>query len=220
MGCVETGFKPRFPVAEQFNRDSELPEMHPVIASGFDSLFIEKGLFDLLVKLEVFIRDYSNSTVYVDTESIPVHIRYRLLSYTNQISNSNPSSMTQNAISCGAILFVRTMLPKPPIRSIDYTMLLSKLRAYLSILGDMDPATLDLRVWLLFMGGISSGSSSETDWFVSKLQNVFCMMAINTWEDARQILSRFWWIESLHEDTGRHLWDTVHNPLDATRLSM
>lgn len=143
----------------------------------------------------------------MDLESIAVHIRYQLLSWIDQSFVNEQCSVIQQSLRFGAIIYIKTLLRKPSVRGIDYTVMLSSLRSHL-LRFEPTHLTTGLLLWLLFIGGSASGSPCRA-WYAAKLVDVTAQASINTWDDAKLFLVRFWWVESIHEGPSQQLWDEV-----------
>jgi hypothetical protein len=103
---------------------------------------------------------------------------------------------------------METLVQKPSVRGIDYTVVLSSLKSHLLRLQTTCVTTRGLLLWLLFIGGITSGSACRA-WFTEELLHVAAEMSINTWDDAKLLLVRFWWVESIHDGPCQQLWEEV-----------
>lgn len=215
MGCIETGSVPRFPLAKEYQLGIIGPlTQPPTLSPGFDCLYqnnlIDRELLVILHDIEVYTQFFwATAGSAIDSEPITVHSRYRLLDWANKKSNERQSSIIQQAICFAAIIFIKCLLPRPPIRGINYTIMLSRLKTSLSKLQTTDSATSALLIWLLFVGGSSINSTVDRNWFIARLSIVSRAMGVNRWDSVKQLLSRFWWVESLNERRYQELWDEV-----------
>lgn len=213
MGCIEIGSSPRFHLISDCQQDITRHSTSPITqCTRFNSLFsnelVEERFSNLLDEIEVYFHAISTVTrPIVDTESASLHIRYQLLSLIDHSSVEDQLSITQQAICFGALLFIKTTLPKAPIRGISYTVMLAGLQRYISTIQITNSSTAALLVWLSFLGGISCESSMEKSWFIVRLLNAAGLVGLSTWEDAKLLLSGYWWIESFHELPCKELWE-------------
>ena len=210
MGCIETGSIPRFLFA-----DNSIPIGPSVAPSslppGFESLaqsnYFDSHLLTLLSEVENYTYAIKSRIPSAkDLEPTAVHIRYRLLSWFDESLVTEQRSVVQHSVRCGTILYVESVLRKPSVRALDYTTLLSNLQGHL-IRFESTRLT-NLLLWLLFIAGSASGSPFRA-WCVAKLLDVTAHAGIDTWDDAKLLLTRFWWIESIHEGPYQQLWDEV-----------
>ncbi|RDW80267.1 hypothetical protein BP6252_04905 [Coleophoma cylindrospora] len=210
IGCIETGSVPRFTFDDGptiIGPSISLTSLTPGIQSLTKNHLLDRSLFALLMELENYSRDFENKTqLTVDLEPAVVYLRYRLLSGSDDNLNTEHRSVVQQAIRIGAIIYLDGLLGQPPIRGIDYTVMLLRLQVYLLRFQTTCVTTKDLLLWLLFMGGSISGNRCR-GWFTAKLLDVTTQAGINVWDDAKRLLTRFWWVESLHEGPWQQLWE-------------
>ncbi|RDW92649.1 hypothetical protein BP5796_02043 [Coleophoma crateriformis] len=212
IGCIETGFVPRFTFVDgptTIGPSISLTSLTPGIQSLTKNHLLDRSLFALLMGLENYSRNFEDKTALtVDLESTAVYLRYQLLSWTDHNSSTDQRSVVQQVIRIGAIVHLDSLLGQPSIRGIDYTVMLSRLRAYLLRFQTTCVATRDLLLWLLFMGGSTSGNPCRA-WFIAKMLDVTTQAGINVWDDAKLLLMRFWWVESLYEGPWQQFWEEV-----------
>ena len=70
-------------------------------------------------------------------------------------------------------------------------------------LEDVDP---DVRLWLLFVGGVSVLPEREESWLLTKIQETVRDGFIRDWEDAHRRIMQFPWITSLHDLEAERFW--------------
>jgi len=163
--------------------------------------------FNLLGEIDTLTQAVGTGTVSsMDSEPTAVHIRYRLLSWIDPSSAEEQSSVIQQSILFGAVIHIKTLLPEPPVRGIDYTVMISNLKRYLLRVDIC--SGIALVVWLLFIGGCAADNHDRA-WFSARLLSVIDQRGINKWKDVKKILLNFWWVESLHEEPRRQLWEEV-----------
>jgi hypothetical protein len=182
------------------------------LTPGFESLtqnhFLSRDLITLLGEIEMYNLAFKIGAPWAaDLESAAVHIRYRLLCCTDQ--SEEHGSVIQEAVRFGAILYIVTLIRKPSIRGIDYTVMLSTLKSHLLGFKATCDETTSFFLWLLFIGGIVPGSSCRA-WFTAKLVDVLGQAGIGTWKATKPLLLKFWWVESIHEGPCRQLWEEVN----------
>lgn len=65
-----------------------------------------------------------------------------------------------------------------------------------------------LLLWILILGGAAvAGNSQDRAWFVVRVTKIVMGLKISSWEEAKLLLMRFFWVDSIHEGTCRDLWD-------------
>ncbi|KAG5765165.1 hypothetical protein H9Q72_006747 [Fusarium xylarioides] len=67
----------------------------------------------------------------------------------------------------------------------------------------------EFKFWLLILGGISVLARDGRDWFVEKLREQASLLGIMTWEEVKDCLARFPWMDTIHDEPSRKLWDQV-----------
>jgi hypothetical protein len=70
-------------------------------------------------------------------------------------------------------------------------------------LEDVDP---DVRLWLLFVGGVSVLPEREESWLLTKILETARDGFIRDWEDAHRRIMHFPWITSLHDLEAERFW--------------
>ncbi|KAI1014183.1 hypothetical protein LB504_008870 [Fusarium proliferatum] len=67
----------------------------------------------------------------------------------------------------------------------------------------------EVKFWLLILGGISVSLPDGREWFVERLREQASLLGIITWEQAKDCLARFPWMNAIHDEPSRKLWDQV-----------
>lgn len=67
----------------------------------------------------------------------------------------------------------------------------------------------DVRLWLLIIGGVSVLPEREEDWLFANIQETARSGCIQSWEDVHSRISRFPWIPSLHDEEAQRLWNSA-----------
>lgn len=64
-------------------------------------------------------------------------------------------------------------------------------------------------MWLAFIGGAAVTGTKDRAWFVARLAKGKANMElhIQSWEDAKRELMRFYWVENIHGEFCRVLWE-------------
>ncbi|KAF5539255.1 hypothetical protein FMEXI_8997 [Fusarium mexicanum] len=69
----------------------------------------------------------------------------------------------------------------------------------------------EFRFWLLILGGISVPARDGREWFVEKLREQASLLGIVTWEQVKECLAKFPWMDAIHDEPSRKLWDQVRS---------
>jgi hypothetical protein len=89
--------------------------------------------------------------------------------------------------------------------------LASLLKSEVSVLDTLDLFVNETRllIWILVMGGIAAIDTVERLWFVSMLRELIVSVGVSNWEEMRDLLRCFLWLESINDVDGRVLWGEV-----------
>jgi hypothetical protein len=71
----------------------------------------------------------------------------------------------------------------------------------------LDNADQELMLWLLFVGGISVVPEEDEHWLCTSIQQVARRRGIEDWTEMHRCLRQFPWIGSVHDESGKQLWD-------------
>lgn len=66
---------------------------------------------------------------------------------------------------------------------------------------------LNISLWLLVMGAISSRRNEDRKWFVEKLRGLLDKWGVTGWGSAKRVLESLLWIEEIHDISGEKLWE-------------
>lgn len=64
-----------------------------------------------------------------------------------------------------------------------------------------------LFLWIMFLGGAAAAGIKDRAWFVARLAKTIMEFQICSWEDAKSSLTKFFWVDRIHENSCRDLWD-------------
>lgn len=67
----------------------------------------------------------------------------------------------------------------------------------------------DLLFWVLFMGGFASRGLECHAWFLEGLVECAVSRGVSSWDKARGVLERFFFVQRVTEDPGRGFWEDV-----------
>lgn len=189
------------------------------LAIGFErsSKYLDRDetLRALLVEVQLYIEEISADHPGLESFGVTAtDLRYRLLSWTVPSSLDEQSSAIQKALRVAMILFIESLLPRCAVRPIDHSFLLSRLKHCLSEFDVSATDGTELIIWMLFVGGITLGNCFQ-DWFLSKLVETMAPQSYS-WDVVKRILLRFWWVESIHDNTGKIVLEQIRNIQDST----
>lgn len=209
-GCIETGSTPRFPFVGGFatiGPSIAPPPLAPAFQSLTENNSIDENLVNILYEIEILTNALKSPLPAVrELEPMAINMRYRLLSWNNQ--HSTAECVVQESLRLGALLYIETLFRTASVRAVDYTIVLSNLQKQVLELKTIS-TTKGLLLWLLFIGG-SAFEGSHKGWFTASLLDATAQAGIDTWDAAKQVLVRYWWIESVHNSPCQQLWGESH----------
>ncbi|KAF5644570.1 double substrate-specificity short chain dehydrogenase reductase 2 [Fusarium sp. NRRL 52700] len=150
----------------------------------------------------------------LDFQEVLVSICYRLLQFRT-IGESRSKQDIQSTYHIGLSLFMMSVyfnnkqdrMARPGLikalveEAIDFNLNES---------GD------EFKFWLLILGGISVPTRDGRGWFVETLRELASLIGIMTWEQAKECLERFPWMDGIHDQPSRRLWDQYTQIITST----
>ncbi|KAF7155892.1 hypothetical protein CNMCM5623_008772 [Aspergillus felis] len=134
---------------------------------------------------------------------------YRLVDrYT--LGGCRPECTIENGIHLGLTAFLVTFLPGLD-RRIAHNALLVKLLldAAQAFSGD----GLDIQeilLWMLYIGAASSSQLGTHPMWISKSKETIDTLKLRTWEQVQHVLSKYPWVNAVHDTAGKALWIHSH----------
>ncbi|CVL00695.1 uncharacterized protein FMAN_10039 [Fusarium mangiferae] len=143
----------------------------------------------------------------LEFQEVLVSICYRLLQFRT-IGQSRLKQDTQSTYHIGLCLFMMSVYFNNTQDRIARRGLIKTLvkEAIVSKFSEHED---DFKFWLLILGGISVSLLDGREWFVEKLREQASLLGIITWEQAKDCLARFPWMNAIHDEPSRKLWDQV-----------
>lgn len=71
---------------------------------------------------------------------------------------------------------------------------------------DMPP---QLQLWLLMVGAVSVFTKADDEWLKPWLRAIMSLCKIELWTDMKYILSSFMWIDLVHDELGKGVFDSA-----------
>ncbi|KAH6884390.1 hypothetical protein B0T10DRAFT_130463 [Thelonectria olida] len=134
-----------------------------------------------------------------------IRFGYQLLAI-NTLGGSRISNALENFIHLGLAAFMMTFL-RGLDRLIAENPLLSELarKAGQSYCGQ-DSEEQQTFLWFVLIGRSSIFREQDEEWLLPKMRQTTEALGLHTWEDVREIVSIFPWVNSLHNKAGEELW--------------
>lgn len=143
----------------------------------------------------------------VEFQEVLVSTCYRLLQFRT-VEESSLKQDTQSTYHIGLCLFMMSVSfnntqDRVARRGLIKALVKEAIESKLSEHKD------DFKFWLLILGGISVPATDGREWFVEKLQEQASLLGIMTWEQVKGSLARFPWMNAIHDEPSRKLWNQV-----------
>lgn len=132
---------------------------------------------------------------------ILISVQYRLM-----FLDIAPES-TDKAIYVGMLAFSTNIF----LRMKDLAIPLHNVSAHLrdSIIGPvlMGDATLEFKLWLLFVARICVVTENESPWLQPEMKKTLEALNLASWKAAKERLKRYLWIDVVHDNDGRKAYE-------------
>ncbi|KAJ4301484.1 hypothetical protein N0V90_003576 [Kalmusia sp. IMI 367209] len=187
-----------------FDRDSAQKQIqHPSLNPRFLDI-----LLDVINTSTLFNDLLSTHRVDLYTfQEILVSICYRLFAFDAQRNTEKPT--IQDAYLVGLKLFMMSLfLQVGRQRLMEYDNMTCRLRGVLER-GALDGED-ELKLWLLMMGGVWILDDVDAEWLVPMAKEQARRMGLSRWDEAYEVLRKYPWIEALHDESGRTVWERSH----------
>ena len=107
----------------------------------------------------------------------------------------------------GALLYMQATLQEFPSSAVGSRNLLQRLKESIMAVKVRNEREGALMVWLLFIGGIAARMGEERVWFVAQLGKLVCRLGLRSWDVVREELEGLWWVERIHGEICKRLWE-------------
>jgi len=133
-------------------------------------------------------------------------ISYRLI-HISQLATPRLTNDLENMLHLGLTAFTTTIFLGFGSAGLKAPLLLQSLRevAQKYLPGDIECHKMLL--WVLFMGRASVFGEVDDCWIIPKVREVSMALVLHVWTDVRNFLSAFPWVDSVHGQSGRALWE-------------
>ncbi|KAF5564812.1 hypothetical protein FPHYL_4539 [Fusarium phyllophilum] len=143
----------------------------------------------------------------LDFQEVLVSICYRLLQFRT-IGESRFKRDTQSTYHIGLCLFMMSVYFNNKQDRMARPGLIKTLVKE-AIESQLNEGEDEFKFWLLILGGISVPVRDGREWFVGKLQEQASLLGIMAREEVKGCLARFPWMDAIHDEPSRKLWDQV-----------
>ena len=123
-------------------------------------------------------------------------------------SQDHDKSALEKVLRLGAIMYVKSVSRSTPLSPWSSANLSQRLKSIVANLA-IDMSARLLLVWLCFIGASASQESNRA-WFIKKLVEILAVDAKTwTWQNAKEALQKVLWVEQIHGDTCKRVWNDI-----------
>lgn len=211
-----------FPYISHSDLGSPAHDSSPILCSGIDSLLSAVdfdsrlgSIFYSLTNLTCRLASPRENTALATHQEFDLimSLRYRLLSCRSTKIPSTQSEIIGDACRIGALIYLRLICWNFPSFGQPYRILLEKLKTHLTRLYKnlerLPIALVELLLWLTFMGSLLEINAQARMWFISKLDQASSALGLESWDDVKSALEKFWWVGPIHDSPSTSLWTQV-----------
>ena len=168
----------------------------------------------LLIDLMSISHFFNDSHVFVKLDpyayqEILIALCYRLLHH-NPLLREGFGDLNEDACYLGLLALVTKLLfQHGRSRRFPYDLLAKRLRHTIqsSLISRQVEETTCL--WLLFVAGISVFSDTDWIWLMPQIRSLLTELDIDSWENARNRIKTLPWIDTVHDQAGKELWQAT-----------
>lgn len=167
-------------------------------------------------KLQDLTSVLNNGTVHILTINGMISpIQYHLLK-TQSAGCKSPQYAAFHELCClGFLVYLKTIYEfhisvragRFPAGIFTNAVLTEKLKACLDKADMSTPQLRALFLWILCIGGVSVAGTTYRTWFVAQLAKTIMELQLHSWGDTKQSLKGVLWVDRIHGDPCRTLWD-------------
>lgn len=172
---------------------------------------IQDIIADVMSLTSLFNNPPTRQTLDVGTFlEIVISICCRLIQF-RPLQSPKPERKREAAYHIGLITFMTTLFLQWDHRRIqEYHLISQRLREVLD--EDFDSNDGDLLLWLLFIASLWF-AGTDSHWLISRIKALAVQLGIDDWSRVRDSICVFPWINVLHDQIGRGVWDLVYQGL-------
>ncbi|OBT73385.1 hypothetical protein VF21_07679 [Pseudogymnoascus sp. 05NY08] len=139
----------------------------------------------------------------ITIQEILVSICSRLIHF-RPLKSDMPLSLVEAAYHIGLVIYTMSLFLQHDRRRImDYDLVTVRLKEVLDSSQELDD---DLAIWLMCLGGIWLADDPCRLWLAPMIKQFTNRTGIDSWPEVHDRVSKFPWINAVHEDQGRLAW--------------
>lgn len=139
-------------------------------------------------------------------QEIMISICSRLIHF-HPLKSDKPLSLVKAAYHTGLVMYMMSLFLQHDHRRImDYPLVTVRLKEVLNCDQELDD---DLALWLMCLGGIWLADDPYRLWLGPMISEFSRTTGIDSWPEVHGRISKFPWINDVHEDQGRLAWTSA-----------
>lgn len=240
IGCLCTLSKPRFKVIDILGL---APAISPETAAstlceGFKAIAellpFDDDFLSVLGDLQCMTSVLNISTIDLPTiDRTIVPIQYQLLFHQSTGTKHSTIVDPRRLCAIGALVYLQNVHSfhlrlhlGGTSRVLMDGALIDVVKNDLNSFDTNAAQTKELFLWVLFLCGVAVVGTKQRIWFVATLAKIIVELHICSWDEVKMTLMKFLWVDRIHEDPCREIWEEVQTTLkgflpkvDSVRLS-
>jgi hypothetical protein len=228
-GCVSTLSSPRFDNIDLLDLSFPLPlqDCMPQLTHGLKKIAADHcfgvDFVSTLLELQYFTTALNKSPLnFLLINRFSTSIYCYLISPQSSMTEASGDSNLEEMCRTAALLYLKTIydfhlclrLPGPSMGATIDNGMIQEVKTCLSTVAMDTMDSKNLVLWLLFLGGAVLGSTKDRAWFVARLARAIMEFQICGFDDAKTRVEEFWWVERIHQEPCRLLWDEAMVTVD------
>lgn len=183
---------------------TEFPEKQHILDSHLHQILLDTmnicSLFNNLQKHTIDLETF---------QEIKISLCYRLLRFRS-LHEIRLRSDIQTAYHLGLIiLMMTTFLQHDSRRIMTFNLIPLCLEEVLA--SGLDEHRDEFMLWFMMIGGIWMSADVDGNLLASETRVTAQRLGITTWKEARNIVSKFPWVYSLHDEPGCSFWNCLYD---------
>jgi hypothetical protein len=196
---------------------------------------LDQEYLEIIIDIEHFCTSFRLAKTYHFRKTLRPHdydvtpLRYRLLDMKNARKTGTQKELIQEACRIGTLVFLKTVYdqfgcwgPSSKVWGRPYRFIVEKLKVFLTRLDHSIPTArteyLELLLWLSFMGGVLQLEYVNRQWYNAHIATILARLGLNTFNEVKEVLSRFLWVDWVHEKHCAELWEDIQDDSQVQKL--
>ena len=164
-----------------------------------------RGILLDVLEIDAVLNDFAGDghLGLVTFQEILVSICSRLI-HIRPLKSDKPMSPVEAAYHTGILIYIMSLFFQHDHRRImDYDLVTVRLKEVLDCEQELND---DLALWLMCLGGIWLADDPYRLWLAPMIRQFTHTTGIDSWPEVHDRVSKFPWINVIHEDQGRLAW--------------